>query len=148
MGRNVICSNYCQAELHVVLQAPLQSSFPNTILRVLRHSDCAALLVKSPHCALVACQLTVTVNLFFNTDTQWVQTFCHWQTLFFRQKCDKESVGQATSEPFTQRVQRIRTVRMRLVKVTATASSTVESPQHLVSFYFGTSSDRHFEFAY
>ena len=33
--------------------------------------------------------------LFFITNTQWVQVFCRWRTLFFGQKCDEESVGQA-----------------------------------------------------
>ena len=31
----------------------------------------------------------------FITNSRWVEVFCRWQMLFFRQKCDKESVGQA-----------------------------------------------------
>ena len=31
----------------------------------------------------------------FITNTRFVKVFCRWQTLFFGQKCEKESVGQA-----------------------------------------------------
>ena len=31
----------------------------------------------------------------FITNTRWVKVFCRWQTLFFVQKCEEESVGQA-----------------------------------------------------
>ena len=34
-------------------------------------------------------------RFFFNTNTKWVKVFCRWQTLFFGQKCDEESVGWA-----------------------------------------------------
>ena len=31
----------------------------------------------------------------FNTNIRWLKCFWRWQALFFRQKCDKESIGQA-----------------------------------------------------
>ena len=31
----------------------------------------------------------------FSSQIQWVKVFCRWQALFFGQKCDEESVGQA-----------------------------------------------------
>ena len=40
--------------------------------------------------------------IFFIINTRWVRVFFRWQTLFFKQKCDKELVGQAGEQTLLQ----------------------------------------------